>query len=140
MTTKDIKIDTERLIEIMREINEYDDPRYRYDVAIFPDGSVSCGDLHTDVNSWSVWNEPTLYEFSVRPVYTTEDMRYADDVETDENGDPLPADIEIWDKEADKAIVRWVERFAEELPERLAKIEASGGYEEEPLRGCYINW
>ena len=115
-----------KLAGYAKEINEYDDEQYNYDVGIWLDGTVNRGDLHISCNSWTEWHDRPAIQVNIKAMYTDDYLQDCFDEENARNPiDPESEEYKIkfeeerkaWREEANGAAEAWAEDIAEQLAE-----------------------
>jgi hypothetical protein len=96
-----------RIADIYREISEYDNANFFYDVAIYNDGTVMRGDLHIDDSTYTRWDDSAVIAtLRLRPAFTASDI-------TDNGEDPGDEEtVKAWREEADWRIRQYAEEIA----------------------------
>ena len=115
-----------KLAEYAKEINEYDDEQYNYDVGIWLDGTVNRSDLHISCNSWTEWHDKPAIQVNIKAMYTDDylqdcfdenNLRNPIDPDSEEYETKLEEERQAWREEANGTAEAWAEYIAEQLAE-----------------------
>jgi|GEM_PF-6999442 len=96
----------EKIYMIHKEISEYDNHQYHFNVFVNSAGDVWRGDLHINSNSYTISDSEYIYEFNLYPIFTTNEIESMGD--NPEDGTV----ISEWKKESDSSMRRYANEIA----------------------------